>query len=64
MNSFRYKIPYHTIYQSGTTSGPVELISWMRQNCGSQGIDWCYSTKYNFCFRYKKHYNWFLLRWL
>ena len=54
MNNFRYKISLYKIQQKHKELGLLDLLIWLRENCGSQGIDWCYSSTGNFCFRYKK----------
>jgi hypothetical protein len=62
MNSFRYRLPYHDVCRRHDIDFMM-LLEWMRKNCGTQGINWCISTRYNICFRYKRHYTWFILRW-
>jgi len=63
MNNFRYKISWYKISHIHKELGLSDLLIWLRENCGDQGIDWCYSYTGNFCFRYKKTYSHFLLRW-
>lgn len=56
----RYKVSYYTVPQFA--SKRQEMIDWCWATFGTAHITWKFKN-WNWCFRYKKDYTMFLLRW-